>query len=151
MKYIIFSLLVLVGLAVADCPYSGYVPGSPGVVVSRWVDVSKNYTTCYGICPTDLIEIETAWQPLNRTGNWAYHDGQWWEQFWKCEDTARMGSLIQDCRLYEKTTFTFTNQSKVGGDVVGNQTVGAPGRTTDSPTFTINKEFILAIVKLLIG
>ena len=52
----------MVGLVSASCPYSGYVPGMKGVVVSKWVDI--NTTECLGVCPKTVLEEQNAWKPI---------------------------------------------------------------------------------------
>jgi len=59
------ALLCLVSLVTASCPFSGYVPGMKSVVISKWEDI--NATFCWGICPSKLIEEQSAWIEINTT------------------------------------------------------------------------------------
>jgi hypothetical protein len=150
-------ILMVVGVSAGGiCPYSGYVPGNPGIPISGnsthevingryvrivWEEIS--YSTCWGVCPADLKEVQDAWRPINRSVRFELINGSWYEKEWVGVETARQGSLVMDW---------YWNYTKVGGDVIGNQTVG-PRRITEPPAFTIeiDKDFILTIVKLLIG
>ena len=100
--YILVLLMVFMMMTVcADCPYSGYVPGSPGIVISKWVPI--NDTMCWGVCP-DKAMVDP-WKPLNKTARWVYENGVWVERFWRCETIIRQNTPVQDCREYERIPF----------------------------------------------
>ena len=156
------------------CPYTGYVPGRPGILVSgnethavvdgklvrmEWEDIEGDF--CWGVCPADIKAVQDAWVPVNVTGKWSYHDGQWWEQYWKCEDAVRDMSLVQDCRMYERSTTVFINHSQgVGGSAsVVNATNSTANDFLNTQTKKLQlgylsldvKDFVLAITKVMIG